>query len=45
MIEEDKVRSFPLSGNAFISHFLQLIKFSRVAASEVCTVVRRGSTN
>jgi T-complex protein 1 subunit beta len=37
--------SSPLPSNAFISHFLQLIKFSGVAAGEACTVVLRGPTN
>ena len=48
IIGEDKVRFSPppFSGNCLQSYiFLQLIKFSGVAAGEACTVVLRGSTN
>jgi T-complex protein 1 subunit beta len=47
MIGEDKVRGLPLICNmmALTYSYMQLIKFSGVAAGEACTVVLRGSTN
>lgn len=46
MIGEDKVRLFLFHpGGMCLILYIQLIKFSGVAAGEACTVVLRGSTN